>query len=698
MRANGRGLLGRLAILTIVIGLLPLGLGAAIPGALPCAYAEEQGDMPPVAPEDVVDQGTCGESVEWSLDRFGVLRITGEGAISFEGTTAPWNVSHEDDIRFVIVGEGITHFPGFCFTSPDIKAIFFTGPFVPGYEKYFSSNTFITFEGTGYFRKGDTTWDDAFLVGSQSPKAYPPGMTTVDWSEVEDIGVCGEDAFWTYGNGTLTIKGSGAVDSSGWYDHRESVASIVVEEGIMSIEDFSNFPELTSVLLSSTIVEMGEGAFRGCEKLAELTLPAGLKSLPADSFHGCSALGSVTFGESLVSIGSNAFYDCFSLEGVELPSGLKTIGEDAFRNCGELTTIEIPGSLESIGSGAFSGCAQLNRIDFLGALPQISSDAFRDVTASVVHHQGGEDWDGLNKANDFGGNLTWYGVAEDGSLVEDSYVCPGYYDPIELAPSTWDTQSNYPTEYVAWHFTVPEDQSVKLAYSYDYDEGCTHHMGSLRLMSTVGNEGNELWLEVFSPVLTENGEIYYKTFTLEAGDYYLLGSLDNTHGNAYSSFSVKFTLEGKGGSPTPSGSQPMYRCYNPWTGEHFYTASGEEYYNLCFAPGGGWNAEGVGWTAPASGAPVYRLYNPFAEGGDHHYTLSWDECVHLTSLGWHYEGIGWYSASDSMGNPKPGAKPLYRQYNPYARTGTHNYTASKEENDHLVSVGWREEGIGWYGL
>ncbi|MDB1502377.1 hypothetical protein PL970_09500, partial [Bifidobacterium adolescentis] len=32
------------------------------------------------------------------------------------------------------------------------------------------------------------------------------------------------------------------------------------------------------------------------------------------------------------------------------------------------------------------------------------------------------------------------------------------------------------------------------------------------------------------------------------------------------------------------------------------------------------------------------------------------------------------------------------------RTGTHNYTADGSENDRLVSVGWRAEGVGWYAV
>nr|WP_286163360.1 bacterial Ig-like domain-containing protein [Olsenella sp. SW781] len=140
--------------------------------------------------------------------------------------------------------------------------------------------------------------------------------------------------------------------------------------------------------------------------------------------------------------------------------------------------------------------------------------------------------------------------------------------------------------------------------------------------------------------------------------------------------------------PVPS-TRDMYRLYNRWTGEHFYTASAEERDGLIAV---GWTDEGLGWVAPATGDPVYRLYNPYVTGGDHHYTLSATERDELVAAGWEYEGVGWMSAPASAG------VPLWRQYNPYAATGTHNYTTSRDENDHLVSVGWREEGVGWYGV
>ena len=131
----------------------------------------------------------------------------------------------------------------------------------------------------------------------------------------------------------------------------------------------------------------------------------------------------------------------------------------------------------------------------------------------------------------------------------------------------------------------------------------------------------------------------------------------------------------------------MYRLYNPYSGEHFYTGSLDEARSLVMA---GWTDEGEGWRAPSSSSsPVYRLYNPYA--GDHHYTLSAEERDRLCSVGWRDEGIGWYS-DDAK------SVALHRQYNPHATVGTHNFTSDENERNALVGAGWRDEGVAWYGL
>ncbi|HJJ00621.1 MAG TPA: leucine-rich repeat protein [Coriobacteriaceae bacterium] len=145
-------------------------------------------------------------------------------------------------------------------------------------------------------------------------------------------------------------------------------------------------------------------------------------------------------------------------------------------------------------------------------------------------------------------------------------------------------------------------------------------------------------------------------------------------------------------SETPTESQIMYRLYNPNSGEHFYTASEFERDAIAAA---GWDYEGTAWTAPVeSNAPVYRLYS----GTDHHYTTSAFERDALVEAGWSYEGIGWYSDdTQTVG--------LHRLFNPYVdptaptnNSGSHHYTTSDVERDHLVSIGWNYEDIGWYGM
>lgn len=82
-----------------------------------------------------------------------------------------------------------------------------------------------------------------------------------------------------------------------------------------------------------------------------------------------------------------------------------------------------------------------------------------------------------------------------------------------------------------------------------------------------------------------------------------------------------------------------------------------------------------------------RLYNP--NSGEHFYTSNYTEKQHLITLGWTDEGIGWSS-------PKTSAHPVYRLYNPNA--GDHHYTMNSQEKSSLIVRGWQDEGIGWYSL
>ncbi|WP_052119124.1 VWA domain-containing protein [Bifidobacterium callitrichos] len=88
--------------------------------------------------------------------------------------------------------------------------------------------------------------------------------------------------------------------------------------------------------------------------------------------------------------------------------------------------------------------------------------------------------------------------------------------------------------------------------------------------------------------------------------------------------------------------------------------------------------------------PVYRVYD--RNSGLHHYTTSRAERDHLVRLGWRDEGVSFKAAEKDASNAN--LKPVYREYNP--NDGNHNWTMSRAEHDHLVRVGWRDEGVAWY--
>lgn len=136
----------------------------------------------------------------------------------------------------------------------------------------------------------------------------------------------------------------------------------------------------------------------------------------------------------------------------------------------------------------------------------------------------------------------------------------------------------------------------------------------------------------------------------------------------------------------------LYRLYNTLSGEHFYTSNVEE--RRVLLASFVWKDEGQGWIAPKSSAlVVYRLVNPNTQ--DHHYTLDENEYATLPKYGWQAEGLAFYSASENDEK----AVALYRLYNPNAtQVGMHHYTLDINERDTLVHLGWKDEGIAWYGF
>jgi hypothetical protein len=134
---------------------------------------------------------------------------------------------------------------------------------------------------------------------------------------------------------------------------------------------------------------------------------------------------------------------------------------------------------------------------------------------------------------------------------------------------------------------------------------------------------------------------------------------------------------------------PVYRVYNPNSGEHLYTISEEE---KNFLVPLGWKDEGIGWYAPLSGTnqtAIYRIYNP--NSGEHFYNTDENERNTLAKAGWKVEGIAFYSDTLYKGSA------IMRAFNPNATNGmSHFFTEDTQEFRYLTSIGWRDENVGMY--
>ena len=149
-----------------------------------------------------------------------------------------------------------------------------------------------------------------------------------------------------------------------------------------------------------------------------------------------------------------------------------------------------------------------------------------------------------------------------------------------------------------------------------------------------------------------------------------------------------------------TGGVPVYGCYNPNSGEHYFTVNAQEVTGLLAL---GWQEGDVKWYAPEDGDEVYCLYNPNVVApdgtplGDHHYTADKTERDNLLKAGWKQGDLAFYSATkDDLDRDA-----VYCAYNPNAyalgMSGAHQLTVDVEEYAGLVLLGWSGEGEKFYG-
>lgn len=226
-------------------------------------------------------------------------------------------------------------------------------------------------------------------------------------------GNCGTDILWTFDKptGVLTISGTGAIPDyySGssarpGYAHKSYITSIVIEDGITGIGDYS---------------------FYSYSKLATVTIPESVTNIGNSSFYQCNALKEVVIPENVLNIESSAFSYCSALTDVIIGDGVKTIESYAFNSCSKLSNIDIPQSVESIGEYAFSYCYALETVSMSNKLKSISNYAFYYCKSlkTIIYCGTDSEWESVSKGNSWNSGVPGTVKFHDYSVENKKAVC-----------------------------------------------------------------------------------------------------------------------------------------------------------------------------------------------------------------------------------------------------------------------------------
>ena len=185
-------------------------------------------------------------------------------------------------------------------------------------------------------------------------------------AEGDKTGSCGESVTWSFDEttGVLTISGIGDMytnyvryDQWGYYQYKDKITEIVVEEGITYISECAFGPfdpgftlyreppiysKLTKITLPSTVKSIGSYAFYKTA-LKSVSLPEGLEEIGDAAFAYTSLSGDLILPETLNRIYSYAFRHT-NISTVNLNDGMR-LGGSAFRDCNYIKEVTIPSNI-----------------------------------------------------------------------------------------------------------------------------------------------------------------------------------------------------------------------------------------------------------------------------------------------------------------------------------------------------------------
>lgn len=334
--------------------------------------ADGQEETQTGAPDNVVNTGTCGDNVTWTLTN------TGGGIEDREYTLT---LSGSGDMYDYYASSGSYHIQSIGRPITEIQSA------PPWYGDCYDIQTVVVEEGITYIGK------NAFCdFTSLTSVSLPESLTAI-----------GDYAFRDSGIVNLTLPSQITELGTGVFNDCRLLESMSIPAGVTDIPDelfyscasladvtlpdnlntigFMAFYECTSlsdISIPDSVTQIGESAFNGCSSLTDITLPSGLTETAFALLARCTALENVSVPDTVTTLGAGSFAECTALTSIDLPANLTVIDWGAFQACSSLTEVVLPQSLKSIERLAFEECGSLTSMDFPVGLESIGDYAFRD--------------------------------------------------------------------------------------------------------------------------------------------------------------------------------------------------------------------------------------------------------------------------------------------------------------------------------
>lgn len=179
-----------------------------------------------------------------------------------------------------------------------------------------------------------------------------------------------------------------AGDKSVW--ELRDLRQVVIPEGVERIgAHWFHGTDVETVLVASSIREIGHAAFRDCKRLKQVAFAemSKLEKIETAAFAG-SALESFEAPPGLRTLAQGAFFECAALKLARLNEGLAVLGTKeqggemqfycgVFERSG-LRTVSLPSTLVVVEENAFAGCKDLKGVELSAGLERMGRGCFRD--------------------------------------------------------------------------------------------------------------------------------------------------------------------------------------------------------------------------------------------------------------------------------------------------------------------------------